>query len=132
MKNYFYLTEYFHDSKKVMVQCNIDILPFAGTTRGSYAVLGARVMGLTYADYLRMCRDVFGATLIGKNGCYSGAVFEKNKASDALIKMLNARAKYIMHRRENPFEITETDTEIIKVFDIDGRVERVSKEKKKG
>ena len=38
--------------------------------RGSYNLFAARVMGLNYADYLRLCRDYYGAILTGKNEKY--------------------------------------------------------------
>ena len=45
-------------------------------TRGSYAILAARVMNLTYANYCRMCRDLYGAEIIGKNSYYPKVLLE--------------------------------------------------------
>ena len=45
-------------------------------TEGSYNVICARLMGLTYAQYLRMCRDCFGAEIIGKGSMYPVAYFK--------------------------------------------------------
>lgn len=57
---------------------------------GSFNVFAARVMGLSYASYLRMCRDVYGAILTGKNEKYPIAYFKKENA-EKLIKILNQR-----------------------------------------
>ena len=40
------------------------------STEGSFNVICARLMGLTYPEYLRMCRDCFGAEIIGKGSMY--------------------------------------------------------------
>jgi len=70
-------------------------------TRGSYNVICARLMGLSYPDYLRMCRDIYGATLHGK-GLYITARFPNGKKLDHLIEELNARAKLVLWNKENP------------------------------
>ena len=51
---------------KKILQFDFNVLPLK-STKGSFAVLGARLMGLSWPDYLRMCRDVFGAEIIGKH-----------------------------------------------------------------
>jgi len=59
---------------------------------GSWAVFEARVMGLSYANYLRMCRDEFGAKICGKNCLYPVAYFDNTDKVKKLIKFLNKRA----------------------------------------
>lgn len=71
-------------------------------TEGSYNVICARVMGLTYAQYLRMCRDCFGAEIIGKGHLYPVAYFKLSNHLLALINDLNARANLILWEREHP------------------------------
>jgi hypothetical protein len=71
-------------------------------TEGSYNVICARVMGLTYAQYLRMCRDCFGAEIIGKGHLYPVAYFKFSEGLFALIDNLNARANLILWEREHP------------------------------
>lgn len=61
-------------------------------TRGSFAVLPARLMNLTYPDYLRFCRDVLGAEIVGKNSGYPIAYFSKGKNLFQLVRLLNERA----------------------------------------
>lgn len=73
-----------------------------GPTVGSYNLIMARVMGLSYPDFLRLCRDEFGATIIGKNCYYPVAYFEKRGLVDKLCEELNARANLILFEHENP------------------------------
>ena len=71
-------------------------------TEGSYNIIGARLMGLTYAQYLRMCRDVYGAEIIGKGGMYPYPVFKLSRGLEELIDQLNARANLVLWEREHP------------------------------
>lgn len=75
---------------------------FLNYTEGSFNIICARLMGLSYADYLRMCRDCFGAEIMGKNSKYPIAYFKRSKELDALIDNLNARANMVMWERSNP------------------------------
>ena len=70
------------------------------STRGSYQIIAARVMGMSYATYLRFCRDVVGAEIIGKNEKYPIPVFEKTKEAYKFLELLNARANLILLDRE--------------------------------
>ena len=69
---------------------------------GSYNIIGARLMGLTYAEYLRMCRDIYGAEIIGKGNMYPYPVFKLSKELEDLIEQLNARANLVLWEREHP------------------------------
>ena len=71
-------------------------------TEGSYNVIGARLMGLTYAQYLRMCRDIYGAEIIGKGGMYPYPIFKLSRGLEELIDQLNARANLVLWEREHP------------------------------
>lgn len=73
-----------------------------GYTTGSYNIVCARLVGLSYADYLRMCRDCFGAEIIGKNSIYPVAYFQRSKELSALVDLLNARANMVLWEREHP------------------------------
>lgn len=72
------------------------------STSGSFNVIQARLFNLTYPQYLRMCRDCFGAEIIGKNSIYPVAYFKRSKELDALIDNLNARANLVLWEREHP------------------------------
>ena len=71
-------------------------------TEGSYNVICARVMGLTYAQYLRMCRDCFGAEIIGKGHLYPVAYFSLSNQLSELLEHLNAYANLILWERNHP------------------------------
>lgn len=71
-------------------------------TEGSYNIIGARLMGLTYAQYLRMCRDIYGAEIIGKGSLYPYPVFKLSQGLNDLIEQLNARATLVLWEREHP------------------------------
>lgn len=70
------------------------------STEGSFNIIGARLMGLTYANYLRMCRDVYDAEIIGKGSNYPYPVFKKAKKLEDLIEQLNTRANLVLCERE--------------------------------
>lgn len=72
------------------------------STKGSFNVICARLMGLSYPDYLRMCRDCFGAEIIGRGSMYPVAVFKLTKQLTDLIDGLNARANLVLWEREHP------------------------------
>ena len=71
-------------------------------SEGSYNIIQARLMGLTYASYLRMCRDIYGAELVGKDSTYPVAYFKRTKELEDLIEQLNARANLVLWEREHP------------------------------
>lgn len=72
------------------------------STSGSFNVICARLFNLDYPQYLRMCRDCFGAEIIGKNSMYPVAYFKRSKELDVLIDNLNARANLVLWEREHP------------------------------
>ena len=71
-------------------------------TDGSFNIICARLMGLSYADYLRMCRDCFGAEIIGKGSLYPVPYFKFSKELVDLVASLNARANFVLWEREHP------------------------------
>lgn len=84
---------------------------------GSGAVLLARISGLSYPDYLRMCRDIGGAELVGKGTLYPVAYFRFTEGLYAITKWLNKRAEYLVYRHDHPYEFIAEDNEIKKVMD---------------
>lgn len=71
-------------------------------TTGSFNLICARLFGIGYHDYLRMCRDIFGAEVVGKNEKYPVAYFKRSEGLKALVDQLNARANFILWEREHP------------------------------
>lgn len=99
MIKYFYLEESPYHTGKYTIKINFDKLPLK-YTEGSYNILCARLMGLTYPSFLRMCRDLFKAEIIGKNSIYPVAYFEKNGTEKVLFDILNKRIEVIMKYKE--------------------------------
>ena len=62
---------------------------------GSYSVLGARLLGLTYSKYLRFLRDVIGADIVGKNSMYPVAYLKKTEEAQMLVRLLDKRMEAI-------------------------------------
>lgn len=78
------MTQYFkvdQINKTYLVVVIKDKLPFTCVS-GSFNVLGARVLGLNYSDYLRLARDTYHATLKGQSGWIHPFFLEEK---DALI-----------------------------------------------
>lgn len=73
-----------------------------GPTVGSYNLIMARLFNMSYPNFLRLCRDEFGATIIGKNTYYPVAYFSNKIIANRLCDLLNARANYILWEAEHP------------------------------
>ena len=67
-----------------------------GPTSGSRNVFMARLMNLSWANFLRLCRDNYGAKLVGKKSIYVVPYFPKDKDGGKLLcKELNKRMDFI-------------------------------------
>ena len=75
---------------------------YLNNTTGSYNIIAARVLNLSYAQYLRFCRDILGATLIGKGALYPAPYFKSGENLNVLLKLLNARANDIIFTKTHP------------------------------
>ena len=115
MEKYFYLEESPIYKNKYIIRLNHDKLLFPTGTSGSYNVFIARVLNLSYADYLRYSRDRLGAELIGKQSRYVMAYYDKNQTTEAFIKLLNKRMEYIMNEHSFPYEYKEENGEIKRI-----------------
>ena len=115
MEKYFYLDESPIYKNKYIIRLNHDKFLFPTGTSGSYNVFIARVLNLSYADYLRYSRDRLGAELIGKQSRYVMAYYDKNQATEAFIKLLNKRMEYIMNEHNFPYEYKEENGEIKRI-----------------
>ena len=115
MEKYFYLDESPIYKNKYIIRLNHDKFLFPTGTSGSYNVFIARVLNLSYADYLRYSRDRLGAELIGKQSRYVMAYYDKNQATEAFIKLLNKRMEYIMNEHSFPYEYKEENGEVKRI-----------------
>lgn len=99
-KKYFTIEESVSQPGKWLISFDLEEFPMY--TKGSFNVLAARVMGLSYIDYLRMCRDVLGAEIIGKNSLYPVPYFKKTRELVAFVRLLNIRFNFIVWEKEHP------------------------------
>ena len=95
MRNYYGLRESVSNPSLYVVSLQIfpDRLKY---TEGSFALLAARLLNLSYANYLRLCRDVYGATLAGKGTKYPVALFKDGAPAAELIQLLNQKLNEIV------------------------------------
>lgn len=74
---------------------------------GSYNVLGARILGLSYGDYLRFLVQN-GATIVGKKSKYVSFFFEKKEDAIKIQKLLNSYLVWVLllgyHRKDVSFD----------------------------
>lgn len=100
-KEYFSYKESAYNSGYYVITYDYDAF-YLRHTEGSFNVICARVLGLTYPSYLRMCRDLFGATIRGKGQIYPVAYFKKNEGLFKLVRLLNTCAEAIIFEKEHP------------------------------
>mgnify|MGYP003411181305 CR=1 FL=1 len=92
MKSIFF-TDEVPGLKKYGIWCNTENLPFKLSKdrieAHSLNVLQARVLNLSFANYLRFCRDEYGAELIGKGSTFPYPRFASKNQANELVKLLN-------------------------------------------
>lgn len=93
---YFKVIEAPYDNNHFIISGTDAYYDYFKWTDGSYNVYHARIMGLTYASYLRMVRDNFGAKLRGKGHKYPSSFFEDKKDAEKLAKILDERLCYLI------------------------------------
>ena len=98
---YFTLEESPYKPGKYTLRINFDRLPEMRTT-GSFNLLPARLLNLSYAQYLRFCRDIVGGEIVGKNSVYPVAYFSKTITTNAFVRLLNSRMNLVIWEREHP------------------------------
>jgi hypothetical protein len=106
VKNYFFLDKA-PDREKYLIRPNFDELPLT-FTEGSYSVLAARIMQLQWPDYLRMCRVMLNADVVGKGHTYPTVYVDDNITTRQFLKVLNKRTYYALENRKI------TDEELVK------------------
>lgn len=109
---YFYLDESPVYKERYVLRANFDLCKFTGYTRGSYGVFPARLLGVSYATYLRYCRDVLGADLVGKNARYVTPYFMDTEEVKTFVKLLNLRMEYVLDLRRNPYKYKQVGDEV--------------------
>ena len=99
MIKYFFIEESPYKPGKYTIRMDFDKFPNISTS-GSYNVLPARLMGISYPDYCRACRDLFGAEIIGKGEMYPVVYFKRTSEVQMLVNILNKRMELIMKLKE--------------------------------
>ena len=92
------------DPKKVIiVPDNYEVFPFNTKEGGSYALAPARVLGLSYPDYLRFLMTMFPneIEIIGKGRAYPVVYWERNKTLYTFLQLLNAKLTLALKGIEN-------------------------------
>jgi len=97
----FYSDESSYNPGWYMIRLDVTKIPFE-TTIGSLNLLPARLLNLSYAQYLRFCRDILGAQIRGKNNYYPVAYFKRDEILEQFIKLLNARVQFILWEDKHP------------------------------
>lgn len=110
MEKYFELDSLPEDNKKYLVKLTKPYFTFDEETKcGNFHIIGARLMHLDYATYLRFCRDSLGATIRGKNCRCPYPVFVKNTETLMFVKLLNKRMAYVMSERNTPYDFSRDE-----------------------
>ena len=99
---YFTLEESPYRPGKYTIRINFDKFPSQLSTSGSFNLLPARLLNLSYAQYLRFCRDIVGGEIVGKKTVYPIAYFDKTMTTNAFIRLLNSRMNLVIWEREHP------------------------------
>ena len=91
MKAFFYCEE-FGSTKRFCMRMHDDIYNTIGgiDRMGSFAIVPARVLGISYPNYLRYVREKYNATLM-KNGNFITYFFKDKKDGDKLALELSKR-----------------------------------------
>jgi hypothetical protein len=95
MNKFFYVDETPYFPGRFVIRLHHEKFGFSNF-RGSCNCIPAKLMMISYANYLRLCRDVYGAELNGKNTKYPIALFKDKKNAEALVKELNRRAAQVV------------------------------------
>lgn len=96
MSKFFYVEETPYYPNKFIICVNHEKFNLTNF-RGSCNCIPAKLLMLSYANYLRFCRDNFGAELVGKNRKYPQALFKDKKQAEKLVKELNERAAKVIN-----------------------------------
>lgn len=115
MQTYFFLDETPLYKNKYVIRFNVDLKYFPNGTTGSYNVFMARLLNLSYAEFLRYCRDKLGAEIIGKGNRYVIPYFTNTPEVQLLVRLLNVRMAYIINEHDFPYDYVQKGDDIERV-----------------
>ena len=93
---YFTIMESARKKNCYMICGTQKLFDYIGVCKGSYQVIQARVLGLSYAEYLRFLRDKHGAILMDTHKWYPAAYFKNKEDAKEILHLLNTRARKII------------------------------------
>lgn len=98
VKQYFTYRESSTPNEFMIVPKDYNTFPFNIKNGGSYNVAPARVLGLSYPNYLRFLLNMFPNDVIvrGKGSIYPIAYWKKDKTLFKFIELLNAKLSLAM------------------------------------
>ena len=89
----FTMAEYIENGTYVIFYEGQEFL--GGDCGGTYHTIAARILGFSYPNYLRFCRDNFNAEIRGKIG-YPTPFWKNKKSCEDLLKLLNKNYKVFL------------------------------------
>ena len=97
MDIYFYVEENPYSPKKeYSIRYTQKFYDIFNYTESSYRVYEARLFGLSFAQYLRMTRDLYGGRIIGTGHKYPRVYFPEKEKAQKLARELNNRLTYVL------------------------------------
>lgn len=103
MKDYFKIEKHYNDEQYI-IGINHEKLPLDNTS-GSYGLLFCRILGISYPDWVRLCRDVFDAEIMGKGCKYISIRFNKiTKELEQLVELLNTQTELLLQKKKDFME----------------------------
>lgn len=81
---------------KKILSLDVSDLPFSSNDP-NLDVFPARLLNLSYAEYLRFCNDVLKAEIVGKRQPKPTVLFEINDNTKMFVRLLNKRIDYILY-----------------------------------
>lgn len=99
---YFTYRESTSPGEFVIVPKDYATFPFNTKAGGSYNLAPARVLGLSYPDYLRFLMTMFPNDVVvrGKRMIYATAYWKRDKMLHAFVKLLNNKLTLAMMKME--------------------------------
>lgn len=88
----------YHKGEK-SIYCNHEAFSF-GKIKGSFAIMPARVMNLSYPDWLSFCKTNLKAKIYC-NGLYASLTFPDAQKANKLVQILNSRMRVIDWEKNN-------------------------------
>lgn len=104
--NYFYVEE--SPKNRFVILINYRNTPIKSIEKGTAFKIAALLYDLSYPNFLRLARDVYGGVVMGVKCLYPVLYFNKKEQAEALTEDLNNRMASIMPKWEEKFNGNKT------------------------